>query len=167
MVCSYPTNAKCCRVVETVLLDFVTFLQYCCNILCHLCIKKILQNASKIITGIIAAFLLQNAVKFYYKTRQPFYCKTRQFYYKMLQVLQNASILLQNVADITKRVIYYKTGHNNDPLFVYSQNLLLSIFKIRHSFLIWSSFPYFCIIFLYKNVRLALVTIFLQPKHLV
>ena len=27
-------------------------------------------------------------------------------------LLQNAPILLQNVADITKRVIYYKTGHN-------------------------------------------------------
>ena len=56
--------------------------------------------------------LLQNAVKFYYKTRQLFYYKTRQFYYKMLQVLQNASILLQNATDITKSVIYYKMGHN-------------------------------------------------------
>ena len=39
--------------------------------------KKLLQNA--------AAFLLQYAVKFYYKTRQ--------FYYKMRQVLQNASFI--------------------------------------------------------------------------
>ena len=28
-------------------------------------------------------------------------------------LLQNASILIQNAAGITKRVIYYKTGQNN------------------------------------------------------
>ena len=74
--------------------------------------QKLLQNA--------AAFLLQNVVKFYYKTRQLFHYRTRQFYHKMLQVLQNASILLQNVINIAKRVIYYKTGHNkHDLIFIF------------------------------------------------
>ena len=79
------------------LLDVATLLQYCCNILCHLCIKKILlQNASKIITK-----------------RDRFVVKKRG---KIL--LQNASVLLQNEAGITKRVDfitkcgrYYKTRH--------------------------------------------------------
>ena len=32
----------------------------------------------------------------------------RQFYYKMEPLLQNATILLQNVTIITKRNVYYK-----------------------------------------------------------
>ena len=79
------------------LLDVVTLLQYCCNILCHLCIKKILlQNASKIITK-RGSFLITKRSK---------------------TLLQNALILLQNAAGITKRVDsikkcgrYYKTRH--------------------------------------------------------
>ena len=114
IACPYPTSTKCCDIVETVLLYVATLLQYCCNILCHLYIKKILlQNASKINTKRGSFLLLQNAVKFYCKTQQLFYYKTCQFYYKMRQVLQNASILLQNATSITKRVIYYKTGHIN------------------------------------------------------
>ena len=59
----------------------------------------LLQNASKIITkrgSKRGKILLQNAAAF---------------------LLQNASILLQNAAGITKRVIYYKTGHNMDKHF--------------------------------------------------
>ena len=46
------------------------------------------------------AILLQNATEIYYKMRQVFYYKMRQFYYKMRQLLQIATILLQNATFI-------------------------------------------------------------------
>ena len=60
----------------------------------------LLQNAT--------AILLQNATEVYYKMRQVFYYKIRQFYYKMRQLLQIATILLQNAIVITKCDVYYK-----------------------------------------------------------
>ena len=59
----------------------------------------LLQNAT--------AILLQNATEVYYKIRQIFYYKMRQFYYKMRQLLQIATILLQNETVITKCDVYY------------------------------------------------------------
>ena len=58
--------------------------------------------------------LLQNASNIYYKTHQKLLQNAAAF---LLQnaaafLLQNASILLQNAAGITKRVIYYKMGHD-------------------------------------------------------
>ena len=62
----------------------------------------LLQNAT--------AILLQNATEVYYKMRQVFYYKMGQvfyykmgqFYYKMRQLLQIATILLQNAILTTK-----------------------------------------------------------------
>ena len=48
-----------------------------------------------------AAILLQNATKIYDKIRQVFYYKMRHFYSKMRQLLQIATILLQNGTFIT------------------------------------------------------------------
>ena len=53
----------------------------------------LLQNAT--------AILLQNATKVYDKMRQVFHYKMRQFYLKMRQLLQIATILLQNATFIT------------------------------------------------------------------
>ena len=50
----------------------------------------------------VTANLLQNATEVYYKMRQAFYYKMPQFYYKMRQLLQIATILLQNTTVITK-----------------------------------------------------------------
>ena len=81
------------------LLDVTTLLQYCCNILCHLCIKKkLLQNTSKVITK-LRSFLIIKRGKVLLENAAAF-------------LLQNASILLQNAAGITKHVIYSKAGHN-------------------------------------------------------
>ena len=49
----------------------------------------------------VTAILLQNVTEVYYKMRQDFYFKMRQFYYKMWQLLQIATILLQNAIVIT------------------------------------------------------------------
>ena len=49
----------------------------------------------------MTAILLQNVTEVYYKMRQDFYFKMRQFYYKMWQLLQIATILLQNAIVIT------------------------------------------------------------------
>ena len=38
----------------------------------------------------------------------------RQFYYKMRQLLQIATILLQNATVITQRDVYYKLRQYND-----------------------------------------------------
>ena len=46
---------------------------------------------------------------FFIKNVAAFHYKLGQFHYKTLQVVQSASILLQNAAGITKRVDYYKT----------------------------------------------------------
>ena len=62
--------------------------------------ESLLQNA--------AAILLQNATNVYCKMRQVFYYKMRQFYYKLRQLLQIATILLQNAIVITKSDVYYK-----------------------------------------------------------
>ena len=63
-----------------------------------------------------ADILLQNAAAFYKKTSR---C-----YYKTQQLLQNEPFLLQNAAVITKRTVYYKTGHN-------SVSLLVEINRVR------------------------------------
>ena len=60
----------------------------------------LLQNATTI--------LLQKATEIYYKRRQDFYYKMRQFYYNMRQLLQIATILLQNPTVITKCDVNYK-----------------------------------------------------------
>ena len=53
----------------------------------------LLQNAT--------AILLQNATEVYYKMHQV-------FYYEMRQLLQNATILLQNATVVRKCDVYYK-----------------------------------------------------------
>ena len=63
------------------------------------------------------AILLQNVTKDYYKMRQVFYYKIRQFYYKMRQLLQIATILLQNAIYITKCDVYYKLRQYS-PLYI-------------------------------------------------
>ena len=60
---------------------------------------NLLQNATDITK--CDGYLLRNATKFYYKMRQVFYYKMRQFYYKLRQLLQIATILLQNATFIT------------------------------------------------------------------
>ena len=60
---------------------------------------SLLQNATDI--------LVQNATKVYCKMRQVFYYKML-FYYKIRQLLQIATILLQNATVITKCDVYYK-----------------------------------------------------------
>ena len=61
---------------------------------------SLLQNAIDIATKCDSNFI-SNATKVYYKIRQV-------FYYKMRQLLQNASILLQSVTVITKCDVDYK-----------------------------------------------------------
>ena len=61
----------------------------------------LLQNTTTI--------LLQNATEVYYKMRQKFITKfVRFFFYKMRQLVQNATILLQSAAVITKCHVCYK-----------------------------------------------------------
>ena len=52
--------------------------------------------------------LLQNAKKVYYIMRTVFYYKIPQFYFNLRQLLQSASILLENVTVITNCNVYYK-----------------------------------------------------------
>ena len=61
-----------------------------------------LQNAT--------AILLQNAIEVYCKMRQISHYKIQQFYYKMQQLLQIATILLQSETAVTKCKVYYKLG---------------------------------------------------------
>ena len=52
----------------------------------------------------------------YYKMRQVFYFKMRQFHYKILELLKDASILLQNAIVVTKRVGTGDLKSFQDPL---------------------------------------------------
>ena len=60
------------------------------------------------------AILLQNATEVYCKIRQVFYYKIQQFYYKMRELLQIATVLLQNATVITKCDVYYKLRQYKD-----------------------------------------------------
>ena len=70
---------------------------------CYKMRQILLKNAT--------AILLQNATEVYYKMRQVFYCKTRQ-------LLQIASILLQNATAITKCDVYYKLRQYTEYLLI-------------------------------------------------
>ena len=59
------------------------------------------------------AILRQNATEVYYKMRKEIYCKCDILFYKLWQLLQNASILLQNAAVFTNRGIYHKMYRYN------------------------------------------------------
>ena len=67
----------------------------------------------KILLQSATAILLQNATEVHDKMRQFFYYKMRQFYCKMQQLLQNATILLQNATGITKCDVYHKLRQCN------------------------------------------------------
>ena len=67
----------------------------------------LLQNATTI--------SLQNATEVYYKMRQAFYCKMRQ-------LLQIATILLQNATVITKCDVYYKLRQYAHLLWITAEN---------------------------------------------
>ena len=54
-------------------------------------------NMRQLLLQSATAILLQNPREVYCKMCQVFYYKTRQFHYKMLQSLQNATTLLQNI----------------------------------------------------------------------
>ena len=63
----------------------------------------LLQNAT--------AILLQNAREVYYQMCQFFYCK-------MQQLLQNATILLQDATVVTKCDVYYKLRQYIQQIFM-------------------------------------------------
>ena len=73
------------------------------------------QNATTI--------LLQKATKVYYKMCQVVCYKMWQFYYELRQLLQNASILLQNVAVITNCDVSYKIRRCKLPLVTFSEDV--------------------------------------------
>ena len=56
----------------------------------------LLQNAT--------AMLLQNVTKIYYKIRKVFDYKMQQFYYKLKQLLQNASCIMKSVGTFVKEL---------------------------------------------------------------
>ena len=91
--------------------------KHICKTLIKKSVKYLLQNVSKIITK-RGSFLITKRSKILLQNAAAFYNKTRQFYYKMRQVIQNASILLQNAAGVAKRVDFitkysrcYETRH--------------------------------------------------------
>ena len=65
--------------------------------------ESLLQNATDIITKCDCYFITKCA-EVYYKILQV-------FYYKMRQLLQNATILLQNLTVFTKCDVCYKLRH--------------------------------------------------------
>ena len=66
----------------------------------------------------MTAILLQNVTEVYYKIRQV-------FYYKMRQLLQNATILLQNATFITN--CDSTTGYEQLSDYQFNRNLLLIV----------------------------------------
>ena len=56
----------------------------------------LLQNAT--------AMLLQNVMKIYYKMRKVFDYKMQQFYYKLKQLLENASCIMKSVGTFVKEL---------------------------------------------------------------
>ena len=65
-------------------------------------------NVQQILLQNPTVFLLQNATKVYHKIRQLFYFNLWQFYRKMGQLLENATMLLQNTTFVPRYDVYYK-----------------------------------------------------------
>ena len=68
--------------------------------------ETLLQNATDIIIKCDSYFITN--YEFYHKMRQSFLLQNATFFYKIRKLLQNASILFQNAAVITKCDVYYK-----------------------------------------------------------
>ena len=106
-------------------------------------------------------FLLKNATKVYYKMGQLLYYKMCQFHYKMKQLLQNVTILLENVKVITKCNVYYKFRQYNFLERLSHDEMMVDIYQIRlYCYLLQKrKFNFFSIYFFFVSCRPFLMKI--------